>query len=353
MLQDEVVRRRHWLTETEFLDRLGASNLVPGPSSTELVIHIGYRRAGWPGLVVAGICFILPAALMVTALAWAYVRFGSLPAVAGVLYGVKPAVIAIVLQALWSFARTAIKNRWLFLVGLATAALGAADVNALGVLLAGGSVTGLWQMLKQKRSTPINRTALVPWLPLLRRVIGGAAVAPVKLWTLFGAFVKIGSVVLGSGYVLLAFLHTEFVDHRGWLTTRQLLDAVAVGQVTPGPVFTTATFIGYLIRGPAGACVATIGIFLPAFVFVAVSAVLLPRIRRSVIAGAVLDGINVASVALMALVAWQLGRTAIVDWLTSGLALASMVALFWWRVNSGWLILVAAITGLIFGRGAI
>ena len=355
MLQDEVVRRRHWLTEEEFLDRLGASNLVPGPSSTELVIHVGYRRAGWPGLVVAGICFILPAALMVTALAWAYVRFGTLPAVAGLLYGVKPAVIAIVLHALWDFARTAVKNLWLLLVGLATAALGVAGMNAVSILLAGGLVTGLRQMLKQRWATPVNRSASVSWLPLLKKVMGGGAAAatPVKLWALFGSFVKIGSVVFGSGYVLLAFLRAEFVDHRGWLTTRQLLDAVAVGQVTPGPVFTTATFIGYLIRGPMGACVATIGIFLPAFVFVAVSAVLLPRIRRSAIAGAALDGINVASVAIMAVVTWQLGRAAIIDWITLGLAVASMVALFWWRLNSGWLVLAAALIGMIFGHGAI
>ncbi len=345
MMEQEIVQRRHWLTETEFLDRVGAANLIPGPSSTELVIHIGHRRAGWPGLIVAGSCFILPAALSVGLLAWIYVRFGSLPAAAGLLYGVKPVVIAVVLQALWNFSRTAIRSRWLALVGAIAACLALVPVHPLFVLIAGGALTGIKNLLS--RAQPPGKSAAV-MIALGGKAASGMAVATaVGLGAIFTTFVKIGSVLFGSGYVLLAFLRAEFVERRGWLTAQQLLDAVAVGQITPGPVFTTATFIGYILHGPAGAFAATAGIFLPAFVFVAASAPLIPRLRRSAFAGAVLDGINVASLALMAVVTWQLGAAALVDWLTVLIALVGAVLLFRWHVNSAWLILAAAILGVI------
>jgi chromate transporter len=346
MMEQEVVQRRHWLTESEFLDRVGAANLIPGPSSTELVIHIGHRRAGWPGLIVAGCCFILPATFSVGLLAWIYVRFGTMPVASGLLYGVKPVVIAVVLQALWNFSRTAIRSRWLALVGVIAAALALVPVHPLLVLIAGGAFAGIKNLLS--RAQPTRKSAAGVMISLGSKAAGGVAVATaVGLGAIFTTFVKIGSVLFGSGYVLLAFLRAEFVERRGWLTAQQLLDAVAVGQITPGPVFTTATFIGYLLHGPAGAFAATAGIFLPAFVFVAASAPLIPRLRRSAFAGAVLDGINVASLALMAVVTWQLGAAALVDWLTVLIAAVSALLLFRWRVNSAWLILASAVLGII------
>ena len=332
MMEDEVVARRGWMERERFLDLLGATNLIPGPNSTELAIHIGHARAGWRGLVVAGICFIAPAVAIVTAIAWAYVRFGALPAAGAILHGVKPVVIAIVVQALWRLARTAVTTPWLLLLGLVSTAAVAAGMNELLLLvLAGG---GAWLVRSARGVTAA---------PLL--------VAPFGLIPLFAVFAKIGAVLFGSGYVLLAFLRSDLVERLGWITERQLLDAVAVGQVTPGPVFTTATFIGYLVGGPAGAAVATVGIFLPAFVFVALSGPLIPRIRSSPRAGAALDAVNVASLALMAVVSWQLAASTLVDTPTIFIgAIAFLLLLF--RINSAWLILAGAIVGLLLQPAA-
>ena len=337
MMEDEVVRRRGWLTREAFLDYLGATNLIPGPNSTELAIHIGRERAGWPGLLVAGACFILPAALIVTALAWAYLRFGRLPAAEAVLYGAKPVVIAVVLQALWGLGRTAIKSPALAALGLAAMAAVGLGAHELLVLIAAGAV------MASIRAGRAGRAAGA--VAGLGMTLGPAA-APFSLGGLFAVFLKTGAVLFGSGYVLLAFLRADLVERLGWLTERQLLDAIAVGQITPGPVFTTATFVGYLLGGGPGALVATIGIFLPAFVFVALSGVLVPRLRRSAAAGAALDGVNVASLALMALVTLQLARTALVDGVTVTLAAASALLLLGWRVNSAWLVLGGALAGL-------
>ena len=345
MMEEEVVRRRRWLSEQEFLDYLSAVNFIPGPNSTEMAIHIGHRRAGWPGLLVAGACFIFPAAILVGILAWAYVRWGAMPQAAGLLYGVKPVVIAVVLQALWKLGRSAVKTAWLAVIAAGAMVLAAVGVNELLVLVIGG-VLGLatcWQTLRRK--------ALLV-LPGMKpaSLVGAAALATatsVGLWPIFLVFAKIGSVLFGSGYVLLAFLRADLVERYHWLTQQQLLDAVAVGQITPGPLFTTATFIGYVLHGPSGAVAATLGIFLPAFFFVAVSAPLLPKLRASRVAGAVLDGINVASLALMALVTWELGRTAIVDWFTLLLAVVSAVVLLRYRkLNSAWLVIAAGILGI-------
>ena len=325
MMEDQVVRRRGWLSREEFLDLLGAANLIPGPSSTELAIFIGFREAGWPGLIVAGVCFILPAFLIVTAFAWAYQRFGALPAMAGVLYGVKPVVIAVVIQALRNLGASALKTRWLAAVGAITVLAAAAGLTPLPVLVLGGVLAAL------PRLTPTGRTTLLG----------------LNLWPLFLVFLKVGALLFGSGYVLLAFLQADLVQHLGWLTERQLLDAIAVGQVTPGPVFTTATFIGYVLAGWPGAIVATVGIFLPSFVFVAVSGPLLPRVRRSPVAGAVLDGVTVASLALMAVVTFQLGRTALIDWLSVALLGVSLLLLLRFRVNSAWLVLGGAALGFL------
>jgi chromate transporter len=356
IMEDELVRRRKWLSREKFLDLLGASSLIPGPSSSELAIHIGYLRAGWAGLLVGGGCFILPAAILVGIVAWAYARFGHLPEVSAVLYGVKPVVIAVILQALWGLGRTAVKSTLLAIVGAICVALSVLGVNLVLVLFGAGTAVALIRLFANGAHKD-KRSAAAAFSPLLRDAraslshifpaAGGAGVAVIPgIWPLFYVFLKIGSIVFGSGYVLLAFLRADLVAQRGWLTDGQLVDAVAVGQVTPGPVFTTATFIGYLLRGPLGGLVATVGIFLPAFVLVAASGPLIPHIRRSAVAGAFLDGVNVASLALMALVSYQLGRSSIVDWISALLAAVSLFLLVRFRINSAWLVLGGAIVGI-------
>jgi len=357
MMENEVVRRRKWLSREKFLDLLGATNLIPGPNSTEMAIHVGYLRAGWSGLLVAGTCFIFPAAIIVLGFAWAYVRYGSLPETARVLYGVKPVIIAIVLQALWGLVRTAVKTTLLGAIGLIATVLAFLRVNELLVLFAAGAVVAILHTIvddrklrKHKRRSfflPISLSSIIQ----VTTTTVATTSASVGLLPLFLFFLKVGSVLFGSGYVLLAFLRGDLVERWHWLTNAQLLDAVAVGQITPGPVFTTATFIGYVLAGPKGAAVATVGIFLPAFVFVAVSGPLVPRIRRSPTAAAFLDGVIVASLALMMVVTYELGRAALVDLPTIGLALISAVLLFRWKVNSAWLVLGGAAFGFLIGRG--
>jgi chromate transporter len=356
IMEDELVRRRKWLSREKFLDLLGASSLIPGPSSSELAIHIGYLRAGWIGLALGGICFILPAAILVAGLAWAYVRFGHLPAVAGLLYGIKPVVIAVILQALWGLGRTAVKNKTLAAVCVTCIALSFAGLNALAILGGAGLAVAILQSVSKKQNDSRAEFSGIicslwqglnvkAYLYFLATITAVTAAVP-GMWELFRVFLKIGSVVFGSGYVLLAFLRADLVVHRGWVTDAQLVDAVAIGQVTPGPVFTTATFLGYLLRGPVGAVVATMGIFLPAFVLVAISGPIIPLIRRSAFAGAFLDGVNVASLAIMAAVSFQLARSAIVDWCTAGLLLLSAVLLLRFRINSAWLVVGGAIVGM-------
>jgi chromate transporter len=307
MMEDEAVRRRNWLSREHFLDLLGAASLIPGPSSTEMAIMLGYRRNGWRGLVVGGVCFILPAALIVCAIAWAYVQLGKLPQVVGVLNGVKPIIIAILLQALYRLGKTAIKSRLLGAIALATATANWAGVSPLTVLAVSGIVAATPAIV----SKAIGGDALAAgFAATASGMKASVAAAPFKLTTLFLTFFKIGAVLFGSGYVLLAFLRGDFVHHLHWMTEGQLLDAVAVGQVTPGPVFTTATFIGYVLGGWKGAAAATVAIFLPSFFFVALSGPLVPHIRRSEVAGGFLDGVIAGSLALMAVVTLDLGRAA-------------------------------------------
>lgn len=346
LMEDEVVRRRSWLTREQFLDYVGATNLIPGPNSTELAIHIGHLRAGWPGLIVAGVCFIVPASIIVWALAWAYVAYGALPQVAGVLYGVKPVVLAVVGQALWGLGRTAIRTSGLAIVAAVAVAASAFGVHELAILLLAGLTAGAGAAMA-RGGVAAAWTAAVTSATGSAAGAATAAVVPVSLNAVFWVFAKAGAVLYGSGYVLLAFLRADLVQRLGWLTEAQLIDAIAIGQVTPGPVFTTATFIGYVVAGTPGAIVATVGIFLPAFVFVAVSGPLVPRLRRSAFAGRVLDGVNVASLALMAVVSWHLGRTALVDPVSIGLCVGSLVALVRYRVNSTWLIVVGALAGVL------
>ena len=345
MMEQEVVRRRAWLSREEFLDLLGAANLIPGPSSTELAIFIGYRRAGWVGLLLGGACFILPAALIVGGCAWAYVRFGALPQVASLLYGVKPVVIAIVFQALLGLGRSAVKSWGLGAIAFGATVASVLGVDALVVLTAGGALAMIAKAVPERGGL---RGVAVPALSTLGSAAtpAAAAVASASLLGLFMVFLKVGAVLFGSGYVLLAFLRADLVDHLHWLTESQLLDAVAVGQVTPGPVFTTATFIGYVLHGATGALVATFGIFLPSFILVAVAGPLVRRVRRSRMAGAFLDGVNVASLALMATVTWHLGRSALTDLLTLAIAGSSALLLLKLRLNSAWLVLAGALVGV-------
>jgi chromate transporter len=354
LYEDEVVRRRRWLNHEEFLDLLGITNLIPGPNSTEMVIHIGQRRAGMAGMVVAGCAFILPAATITGVCAWLYVRYGSLPQAEGILYGVKPVVIALILRAIWDLGRKALKSRTL----AAMAALSAAGVwvgggELLVLVLAGGAVamlTGAREgVRKHARGMAFLGVGMLAILTavLLVSVESTTDAQPFSLTALFLFFLKVGSVLYGSGYVLIVFIESSLVDSWGWITQAQLLDAVAVGQVTPGPLFTTATFIGFLLAGVGGAVVGTLGIFLPSFVFVGLSGPLIPHIRRSVLAGAFLDGVNVAALALMAVVTVHLAVGSLIDPLTLLLATVSAFLLYRYKLNSTWLIAGGALIGLV------
>jgi|HubBroStandDraft_5_1064220.scaffolds.fasta_scaffold35890_2 chromate transporter len=350
MMEEEFVRRRHWITHAEFLDRLATANVIPGPSSTEVAIFVGQLKRGWRGLIVAGCCFIIPAAAIVSVIAWAYVRFGSLPRVEGVLSAIKPAVVAIVIQALGKLGRTGIRTPLLAVIAVLAAGLSFLGVSPVLVLAFAGLVSAMAVALKNRLlgAAGVPKALGIP--KIVAAAMAGAGVAaalPVSLLRLFVSFLKIGSFVFGSGYVLLAFLQTEFVQRLHWLTDKQLIDAVAVGQFTPGPLFTTATFIGYVVAGWAGAMLATIGIFLPGFVLVALSGPLIPRLRRSPIAAAALDGVVAGSLALMAVVAWQLGKASIVDRITLIVFCVSLIALLRFRVNSAWLIVAAAVLGWV------
>jgi chromate transporter len=346
MMHDETVRRRKWLSEREFLDLVGATNLIPGPNSTEMAIHLGYLRAGWLGLIVGGLSFILPAMFMVMGLAWAYVQYGTTPQVAWLLYGVKPVVIAIIIQALWNLGQKAIKSRLLAVVGVVVLVAYFLGVNEIFLLFAGGLFTMMVTNLQRLRKKPVSFFLIPPFLAQQVLSLFPLASVPFSMPLLFFTFLKIGAVLYGSGYVLLAFLRADFVVRLGWLTDKQILDAVAIGQVTPGPVFTAATFIGFILGGVPGALLATLGIFLPGFIFVAISNPLIPQIRNSPWANSLLDGVNVASLGLMAAVTWQLGRSSLLDPLTVLVGIISFVLLVRYKVNSTWLIFGGAMVGL-------
>jgi chromate transporter len=352
MMEEEFVRRRGWLSHAEFLDMLGATNLIPGPNSTEMAIHIGHQRGGWKGLVVSGVCFIVPAMLIVMAAAWMYTRFGSLPSFQGIMYGIKPVIVALILQALWRLGPTALKSGILAVIGSIAAVAAMLGVSPLMILFVAGVLAAATDRIRRGSAVSAALAALRrPGIaPILEGAGAAAAIAPFSLPGLFLFFLKVGAVLYGSGYVLLAFLQADLVDRLHWITQSQLLDAVAIGQVTPGPVFTTATFIGYLLDGTTGAIVATIAIFVPGFIFVAASRPLIPRIRRSVVAGAFLDGVNIGALALLAAVTLQLSRAALVDLTTVAVAAIGAPLLIYWRVNSSWLICAAGMVGFIATR---
>lgn len=345
MIDQEVVDRRHWMSREKLLDLLGITQIIPGPNSTELAIHVGYERGGWRGLVIAGTCFILPAMLIVWALAVLYQRYQTLPQVEWLLYGIKPVIIVIVLQAVWNLGRKAAKDVPTILAGVVAIVAYFANANEILTLLLLGVAVMLIKTWQFRSSNP--HSILLPISGLLAQAGSTAATVTTVSWiSVFLFFLKIGCVLYGSGYVLLAFLQQELVERNQWLTSQQLLDAIAIGQITPGPVFTTATFIGYLLAGNAGAIAGTIGIFLPAFVLVGVVNPWVPKLRRSPWASGFLDGLNAASLGLMAGVSYTLGRAALVDGLTLVIALLSAIAVFRFKVSSVWLVLAGGAIGL-------
>ncbi|MEH2037842.1 chromate efflux transporter [Nostoc sp.] len=364
MIEDEVVKRRQWLTREHFLDLLGATNLIPGPNSTEMAIHIGYIYAGWLGLIVSGVCFVLPAVLITGGFAWVYVAYGTLPQIAPLLYGIKPAVLAIIINALWGLAKKAVKTRQLLVIALAVALLTLLlKLNEVIALLIGGLLGMVWLHSGDKHDKPGDKAnfliaslstgaTLKASAVLATSVATGSTVANVSLWQLGWFFLKVGSVLFGGGYLLVAFLQGGLVQEYGWLTQQQLLDAIAIGQFTPGPVLSTATFIGYVIAGIPGAIVATIGIFLPSFVFVAALNPLIPRLRASSWTRVFLDAVNVSAVALMVVTTLQLGAATLtlpqapfVDFLGLAIAIVSAILAIRFRINAAWLVFGSAFIG--------
>ena len=343
IMHDEIVKKRKWLTDQQFLDLVGATNLIPGPNSTEMAIHIGYLRAGWKGLVLGGLGFTVPATLIVLVLAWLYVRFGTVPQAQWIFYGIKPVIIAIVVQALWNLGKKAVKGPVTAVAGLGILVLYFIGINEIALLFGGGLAVMLFLNGHRLR----NRLMGVSLLPLGGVGLLAQAVQPVTLSSLFLIFLKIGAILYGSGYVLMAFLRADLVVRLGWLTDPQLIDAIAIGQVTPGPLFTSATFIGYLLAGVPGALLATAGIFLPSFVFVALSNPLIPRMRKSPWMGSLLDGVNVSSLSLMAAVTWQLGRATLIDPFSILISMVALGLLIRFKINSTWLIAGGALLGLM------
>ena len=348
LIETEVVGKRRWVTRQQFLDMLGAANLIPGPTSTETAINVGYARAGWPGLCVAGASFIIPAALITGAFAWAYVRFGSLPQAAAILAGIKPAVLAVIAIAIWRLGKTAVKDLGLAALGALALAAFFFGLNAVAILFGGG----LLGMIA-RRITKLRATAALVLAPFLRLPSPGtivlfSATLPPSLGRIALFFLKVGAVLYGGGYVLLAFLELGLVRQHAWLTQQQLLDAVAIGQFTPGPVLSTATFIGYILGGVPGAAVATLGIFLPSFFYVALLAPVLFRLRQSAWIAAFLDSVNVCAVALMAGVTFRLGADALRGWAAWLIALLSFGVLLRWRVSPAWVVLGGGLAGLLF-----
>ncbi|WP_426350180.1 chromate efflux transporter [Alloiococcus sp. CFN-8] len=345
MMEDELIKKRRWMSKEDFLDLYGATNLLPGPNSTELAIYLGYHRGGWRGLILSGVSFILPAMLSVMTFAAIYVHYEELPALKGIMYGIQPVIIAIVLQALIRQGKTAISNASSVILGVFVVVLSFLGVHELALLLFAGLVMMLY--MNRRKLLKGRLMILIPILPILTIAGEGVSKNSMNFGSIFLTFLKIGSVLYGSGYVLLAFLEAEFIDRLGIITSQQLLDAVSVGQFTPGPVFTTATFIGYLLGGVPGGISATIGIFLPAFLLVGIIHPFIPKLRKSSWISGILDGVNVASLGLMAVVSFKLSREALVDLPTIIISLLALVAVFKLKINTAWLVLVGGILGLI------
>ncbi|MBD2608497.1 chromate efflux transporter [Scytonema hofmannii FACHB-248] len=362
MIEDEVVKRRQWMTREHFLDLIGATNLIPGPNSTEMAIHVGYVYAGWLGLIVAGVCFILPAVLITGVFAWIYVNYGNLPQVAPLLYGIKPAVLAVILDALWRLGKKAVKSREYLAIALGVIVLLLLlKLNEVIALLIGGILGMIWLRSGDRGKTPPNIAnfliANLTYCAAFKTTAVTAAttahtISNVSLWKLGLFFLKVGSVLFGGGFVLVAFLEGGLVQEYGWLTQQQLLDAIAIGQFTPGPILSTATFIGYVIAGVQGAIVATVGIFLPSFFFTAILNPLVPRLRASKWTSSFLDAVNVSAVALMVVVTLELAAATLipkaaykVDFLAVAIAIVSAILVIRFRINAAWLIFGGAFIG--------
>ncbi|MEP7214796.1 MAG: chromate efflux transporter [Anaerolineaceae bacterium] len=346
LMRRELVAEKRWLTDAELMDLLGAANLIPGPNSTELTMHIGAKQAGWRGLWLAGIAFIVPAVAIVLVLAWAYVEYGDTPAGAGLILGIQPFILAVIAQAIWGLRTAAVKGWSTALIALAAVTLALAGVSQIALIFGAGVVALLVALFSGGRRPPspaaIVRRFARPGMGLLAVMPAGS----VSAWDLFVVFARIGSVLYGSGYVLAAFLQSDLVDTHHWLTDQQVIDAIAIGQFTPGPLFTSATFAGYVAGGFPGALAATAGIFLPSFVLVTITHPLVPRIRGSHWAAPFLDGVNAAALALMGVVTLTLGREVLDSAFTAALFTVAVVVLLRFRPNSAWLVLAGALAGL-------
>lgn len=328
MMDDEIIEKRKWTSREKFMDLIGATNLIPGPNSTELAIHLGFERGGGLGLLVGGISFIFPAMLITLFFAYIYVRFGNIPQVGSILYGMKPVIIVIIIKALFRLGKSVIKNKFYFILGIFIISIYLLGIGEIPLLL----LSGILMMLVKNRKRIKNKFFTV---------------SPLSLMAIFLTFLKIGSVLYGSGYVLLAFLEAEFVDKLGVLTNQQLVDAVAVGQFTPGPVFTTITFIGYLLKGFPGAIVATIGVFIPSFSLVWLLNPIIPKLRNSTWLSGILDGVNLGALGLMAVVTVKLGISSLIDPLSVFIFLISLFTLIKLKINPPWIIVLGGIIGLI------
>ena len=353
MMEEEVVTRREWIDRSRFLDLIGATNLIPGPNSTEMAIHLGYIQGGFFGLILAGVCFLFPAVLITGMFAWVYVSFGDLPQIAPLFYGIKPAVLAVILGALWKLGKKAIKGYKLFLIGFGVAVLLLLGINEIIALLIGGFVGMLLLQKVLPKETAEGLIGVLSFGTILKAVAATTAKTVPPLWKLGLFFLKVGSILFGSGYVLIAFIEGELVNQNGWLTQQQLLDAIAIGQFTPGPVLSTSTFIGYVIAGIPGAIVATLGIFFPSFIFVLILNPLIPKLRNSAWTSAFLDAVNVSAVGLMAVVTLQLSYSLFLqplDYIAILIFILGAIALFRFKLSPLWLVLGGAILGTIFSR---
>ncbi|NIR52594.1 chromate efflux transporter [candidate division KSB1 bacterium] len=348
MMEEEVVNRRNWLSREHFLDLIGATNLIPGPNSTEMTMHVGFERGGLSGLFAAGSMFIFPAALITGIFAWGYRVYGSLPEIEPFLYGIKPAVIAVILSAVWRLGKKAVKGGKFAALGLAVVAAVLLGVDEVIALLTGGIIGMVWFRMTNRNS--LNHAMVFPlarptsWFSIATSAAAGAGVS---LWKLGLFFLKVGAVLYGSGYVLVAFLEGGLVENYGWLTQQQLLDAIAIGQFTPGPVLSTATFIGYVVAGLPGAAIATFAIFLPSFIFVLILNPIIPRLRESAWTAAFLDAVNVSAVALMVAVVIELMTSVLVTWSGWLIFVSAAVLTVRFKMNAALLIIGGAVVGYL------
>lgn len=350
MMEEEVVTRREWITRSRFLDLIGATNLIPGPNSTEMAIHLGYIQGGFLGLIIAGVCFLIPAVTITGIFAWIYIAYGDLPEIAPLFYGIKPAVLAVILGALWKLGKKAVKGYQFFLIGFGVAILLLLGINEVIALIIGGFLGMLLLRKVLPKETAEGLIATLSFGTILKAVAATTAKTIPTLWKLGLFFLKVGAILFGSGYVLIAFIEGELVNQNSWLTQQQLLDAIAIGQLTPGPVLSTSTFIGYVIAGFPGAIVATIGIFFPSFIFVMILNPLIPKLRDSQWTSAFLDAVNVSAVGLMTVVTLQLALNLFwepLDSIAIFIFIISAIALFRFKLGAPWLVLGGAILGLI------